>query len=108
MSSPDRIDEELLRELQELAAISLSAEEAAGLRSKLQRVVEFLSEIDGVEIPEPRATDARPRLREDQRGESLLHEDALEAAPEHEGRFYRVLPVLPPQGERDTDEGPAS
>ncbi len=104
MSPSDHIDAKLLGDLQELAAISLSVEESEALREKLQRVVELLSEIDAVEIPEPDSWDPRARLRPDERKASLDHDMVLENAPQREGAFFRVLPVLPPQSERDADE----
>jgi aspartyl-tRNA(Asn)/glutamyl-tRNA(Gln) amidotransferase subunit C len=103
MKHEDPIDEALLRELQELAAISLSEEESLALREKLRRVVVFLAEIDAVEIPDPPPEEPRTVLRGDLCRPSLPSETVLRAAPDHEGSFFRVLPALPSQGGADSE-----
>lgn len=105
MKTPDRMDAALLHELQDLAAISLSADEAEALREKLQRVVGFLAEIDALEFPDPPSGDPPSRLREDLPQSSLSHESALRDAPGVAGPYFRVLPVLPPSEESDASGG---
>lgn len=105
MSRPDRISDELLKDLQELAAISLSPQECAALREKLERVVGFLSEIDGLELPAIPDREPVTRLRADTCEASLDPSAVLGNAPRRRGDFFSVPPVLPPSDPQELDEG---
>ena len=96
------MDEALFRHLQTLSRISLPPEEAEALRPQMERIVEFVRQIEALESgAEPRpGTGGAPPFpppREDLPGGCLKSEEALANAPATSGSLFRVPPVFGPE-----------
>lgn len=103
MSAPT-IDRTLVLHVAKLASLSLSDEEADRLAADLARIVEYVAQLEQVDVsgvapmvscaPDPRAT-AHVRLdrapwRDDEPREGLSREDALSQAPRVEDEGFAV------------------
>lgn len=89
-----------VRKLANLARLELSDEEVSTLRPQLGQILEFvekLSELDteGVE-PMTTALEVDNRWRDDEVTSGLTNRDAIGSAPECDGGYFVVPPVLSP------------
>ena len=82
-----------------LARIELTNEESAKVQSEFDSILNYIHQIDNVEIPEGTepfygATESTNAVREDSIVPSFEREKILENAPDSDGEFYRVPPVF--------------
>jgi len=86
-----------VRRLAELASLDLTPEEVEQYRTQLQHVVDYMQQIDSVDLSGVAMMDTcmqeGVRLREDIPGRQLDREDALSAARESH-RGYFVVPRI--------------
>lgn len=87
-----------VRKLARLARLRVSDQEVASLRPQLDAILGFvdqLSELDTEDVePMTTALDVDNRWRDDQRHSGLSTEQALRTAPQHDGQYFLVPPVL--------------
>ncbi|MGH2628490.1 MAG: Asp-tRNA(Asn)/Glu-tRNA(Gln) amidotransferase subunit GatC [Anaerolineales bacterium] len=97
------ISEETFRHLVDLAALELSAEEAAYLRRELNSQLRAIADLESIALPEgtpitshgiPYPPQVRPELRADEVEPCPEADEILEQAPERDGR-YLVVPDQP-------------
>ena len=94
----DPLTPEDVNHIAQLAYIKLSADESEKMRLQLTDILghfQALSEIDtdGVE-PTGHTTDSTTIMRDDDPHPPLDQEDVLRNAPDRDGEFVRVRPVL--------------
>jgi aspartyl-tRNA(Asn)/glutamyl-tRNA(Gln) amidotransferase subunit C len=82
-----------------LARIELTDEESSKVQSEFDTILEYIHQLDKVEIPEGTepffgATESTNAVREDSVVPSFDREEILKNAPDSDGEFYRVPPVL--------------
>ena len=94
---PD-ISAEQVRHLAELARIDLSEAELTSLTTELGQIVESVAKVSEVATPEVPATSHPIPMtnvfRDDVVRASLTVEQALSGAPDREGDYFRVPPIL--------------
>lgn len=94
---PD-ISADQVRHLADLARIDLSDAELTSLTAELQQIVESVAKVSEVATPDVPATSHPIPMtnvfREDQVRSGLTVEQALSGAPDREGDFFRVPPIL--------------
>ncbi len=87
-----------IRKLAQLARLELSVAEAAELAPQFAKVLEFVEQLDQLDTknvdPMTTALDVINRWADDIPVESLSREAALSNAPESDGEFFLVPPVL--------------
>ncbi|MEO6038993.1 MAG: Asp-tRNA(Asn)/Glu-tRNA(Gln) amidotransferase subunit GatC [Saprospiraceae bacterium] len=93
-----QLDNELISRLEKLARLQLSDSEREKLTGDLQSILDMvdkLRELDttGVE-PLIYLNDHGHVLREDELGDQLPVEQALQNAPKHDNQFFRVPKVI--------------
>ena len=92
------LSEKELEHLEDLARIRLDQDLREKFRFQLDAVIGFVAELKKVDISgydntiEPENGDSR--LRVDESEESLKRKTILEEAPESNGRFFSVPPVM--------------
>ena len=96
------VDEALFRHLQTLSRLSLPPEEAQAMRPQMERIVEFVRQIEALEAgaeprPESGGDPPLPPLRDDLTVAGLEGEEALANAPATSGVLFRVPPVFGPE-----------
>lgn len=82
-----------------LARIELSDEEAAIAQGEFDRILEYIHQLDQVDIPDGTepffgATELTNATRDDVVRPSVDRELILKNAPDSDGEFYRVPPVF--------------
>ena len=82
-----------------LARIELTDEESAKVQTEFDSILNYIHQLDQVEIPEGTepffgATESTIAVREDAVAPSVDREKILENAPDSDGEFYRVPPVF--------------
>ena len=82
-----------------LARIELTSEEAAKVQAEFDTILNYIHQLDEVEIPEGTepffgATESTNAVREDKTVPSFDRQTILENAPDSDGEFYRVPPVF--------------
>ena len=82
-----------------LARIELTDEESAKVQSEFDSILEYIHQLDEVKIPDGTepffgATESTNAVREDAVVPSFDREEILKNAPDSDGEFYRVPPVL--------------
>ena len=82
-----------------LARIKLTDEEAASVQVEFDKILQYIHQIDSVEIPEGTepffgATESTNAVRKDEVVASFERDTILENAPDSDGEFYRVPPVF--------------
>lgn len=94
---PD-ISADQVRHLAELARIDLSEAELTSLTTELGQIVESVAKVSEVATPEVPATSHPIPMtnvfRDDVVRPSLTVEQALSGAPDREGNYFRVPPIL--------------
>ncbi len=92
------IDEESVRHVEDLAELSLTESEREELTDDLGRIIDYVDQLgeldtEGVE-PLRHILEVENVLREDRRRENLDPKEVFKNAPDREGDFFRVPPVL--------------
>ncbi len=81
-----------------LARLELDDAEAEKLNEAISRMIEYFSLMDKIDVedlpPTTHAAVKENRTRKDEPAGSVLADNMVEAAPEHEGRFITVPNVL--------------
>lgn len=93
------IDRKLIQHLERLARIELADDEREALAGDLEQIVRFVEQVQSVDTS---GVDAAPpvkhldgeHLRDDEPVAGLDGDKALDQAPDHEGGFFRVPPVI--------------
>ncbi len=92
------ISEETIRHVARLARIELTDDEAAGLVAQFATILAYfdkLNELDTANVePLTRAVELHSVMAEDRPAPGLSTEEALAAAPERDGSFFKVPKVL--------------
>jgi aspartyl-tRNA(Asn)/glutamyl-tRNA(Gln) amidotransferase subunit C len=90
------IDE--VRHVARLAQLRLSDAELEAMRQELSRILDYvdmLQEVDVTDVPPTaQVTDVVNVVRPDEVRPSLPVEEALAAAPQREGDFFKVKPIF--------------
>ena len=93
-----RISAVQVRHLAELARIDLSEAELTSLTAELAQIVESVAKVSEVATPDVPATSHPIPMtnvfRDDVARPGLTVEQALSGAPDREGDFFRVPPIL--------------
>ncbi len=88
----------LVERIAELARLRFSAEELDAFAEQFQRIVEFISVIESLELegvePMTHVVPTENAFREDVPQPSLPREEALRNAPQHNGVFFRVPKLI--------------
>ncbi len=91
-------DRETLRKMAHLARLELKEEDETHMLNDLNRIltwVEKLSEIDTSNVePLTHVTEDMNVMRDDVVSETLPREKALQNAPKHDGKHFRVPKVI--------------
>lgn len=99
-----KVDLDQVRKLAELAHVSLTGEECAGLTKDLERILQYAESLqaldtDGVEPTShallAKGLEGEARLREDEPRPGLDRERVLESAPDDGDGLFKVPRVLP-------------
>ncbi len=102
------IDEDLVRRLEELAALHLADDERALVCGRLARVVAYVEQLSQLDTtgrePCAHVADLAAPRRPDEPRPSLPPQDALGLAPLAEAGFFRVPPALTRTGQFPADE----
>jgi aspartyl-tRNA(Asn)/glutamyl-tRNA(Gln) amidotransferase subunit C len=92
------VNDALINNLSELARLEFSPEERAGIRTDLQRMIQFvekLGELDTSGVtPLLHMSSERDVLREDRLQPSITREEALINAPATDGVYFKVPKVI--------------
>lgn len=93
-----KVDKETLAKIAHLARLKIKPEEEDGLLKDMNEIlnwVDKLKEVDteGVE-PITHMTEEKNILRSDKAESVISREDALKNAPEQDGQFFKVPPVI--------------
>ena len=87
-----------IEKLEKLAAIELTEEERVRFQKELQTILDYFSQIDEVDTEGVEVTYHEhlgfQRMREDEPERGLDKEDALKNAPEREGDYFKIPPIL--------------
>jgi aspartyl-tRNA(Asn)/glutamyl-tRNA(Gln) amidotransferase subunit C len=87
-----------LEHLERLARVKLSAGSREKLRGQLERIIEFVRQLEGVDTTGVEARshvgEIKPELRADATKPCLPREEVLGAAPQREREFFGVPPVI--------------
>ena len=89
----------LAQKIAGLARIELTDDESNRLQSEFDSILEYIHQLDGVEIPEGTepfygATESANAVRPDQVADSSPRKTILGNAPDSDGEYYRVPPVF--------------
>lgn len=92
------ISKDEVRRIAELARLSLTEAEVEKYTEQLAHILEHAARIqelnlDGLE-PLAHAVDRTNVMREDEAREGLTREEALKNAPDREGEFFRIPPIV--------------
>ena len=94
----DRIDPETVAKVAKLAKLRFSNDELEQFSGQLGQIVDYvdqLSDVDTSQVaPLDHVLNVTDAIREDTQLESLPPESALKNAPEQDGEYFRVPPVL--------------
>ena len=92
------IDKEIVKHVAHLARIDLEPKELEKLSGQLQDIIGFIDKLKKIDIkginPTSHILPMNNVLREDQPGEALSIDKALENAPHREGNFFGVPQVI--------------
>jgi len=92
------VNDALINNLSELARLEFSPEEKEGIRTDLQRMIQFvekLAELDTTGVaPLLHMSPERDVLREDRLQGSISREEALANAPATDGTYFKVPKVI--------------
>ncbi|MBS3813154.1 MAG: Asp-tRNA(Asn)/Glu-tRNA(Gln) amidotransferase subunit GatC [Candidatus Acetothermia bacterium] len=92
------IDENRVKHVEELAELSLTEEERKGMAEDLGSIIDYvnkLKELDTGDVePLRHILGVENVFREDERGETLSHEEVFKNAPEEERNFFKVPRVI--------------
>ncbi len=96
---PEPIDREKVESVAKLARIDLPESQIDATAKKLGEVLTYVGQLDQVELPddvEPffGAIESVNAIRSDQQADSVDRDLILSNAPDADGEFYRVPPVL--------------
>ena len=96
---PEPIDREKVESVAKLARIDLPESQIDATAKKLREVLTYVGQLDQVELPddvEPffGAIESVNAIRSDQQADSVDRDLILSNAPDADGEFYRVPPVL--------------
>ncbi len=93
-----KIDREIVNQVARLARLDLSAEERTRFAAQLGRILEYcekLEELDTTDVePTSHVLAITNVFRDDVVGTSLPRDEVLAGAPDHEGGFFKVPPVI--------------
>ena len=92
------IDEESVKHVEDLAELSLTEDEREELTDDLGSIIDYVNKLgeldtEGVE-PLRHILEVQNVMRKDERRENLDQEEVFKNAPDREGSFFRVPPVI--------------
>ena len=97
------VTDELVAQVARLARLRLDSGEAAEMREHFRKVLEFVDELDGLELegiePSLFAVETSNVYREDDVWPSLPHDLSLRNAPERDGTAFVVPRIVADAGE---------
>lgn len=92
------VTDALLDKLAHLSRLEFNAEDKAGIKNDLQRMISFVEKLDELDLEETEPLlhmSANVNvLREDEIKGSVSREEALKNAPSHDNKFFRVPKVI--------------
>ncbi len=102
-----RLTPDTVRETARLARIRIEEEEIGRLAFELGRILEYMGRLIETDLEDPEsgaAGEGPGPTRPDEPVPSVDREEVLRQAPDREGPFFRVPPVLPPREGGGEDE----
>ena len=95
---PAAIDEAQVRHIARLARLSLGADEVRLFAGQLAGILDYVKQLETVDTegvePLAHALPVTDVVRADEPGDTFDPETALRNAPQREGHFFKVPPVL--------------
>ena len=89
-----QIDDEVVRRLEALAALSLGPEERVRLQQQLSRILEYVQQLETLDVegvpPTSHVLADRQPLRADESRPSTTRDEMLRNAPDSRGGYFRV------------------
>ena len=93
-----RPDKQLISRLEKLARLQLSDAEREKLTGDLQRILDMVDKLQELDTsgvaPLVYLNEETGPLRPDETGQQCTTEEALQNAPKHDNRFFRVPKVI--------------
>lgn len=93
-----QLDKQLISRLEKLARLQLSEAEREKLTGDLQRILDMVDKLQELEtggiLPLVYLNDENGSLRPDEVDRQLTPKEALQNAPKHDSRFFRVPKVI--------------
>lgn len=88
----------LVDKLAHLSRLEFNAEDKAGIKNDLQKMISFVEKLDELDLEGTEAllhvSDNVNVLREDEIKGSVSREEALKNAPAHDDKFFKVPKVI--------------
>ncbi|MCX7831939.1 MAG: Asp-tRNA(Asn)/Glu-tRNA(Gln) amidotransferase subunit GatC [Actinobacteria bacterium] len=92
------ISKDEVRHVAKLARLELSEEEIEKFSNQLSQILEHAARVQELDLenlePLTHAVDRRNVFRSDEVKECLSREEALSNAPEREGEFFKIPPIV--------------
>lgn len=89
------IDQPAVKGLSDLARIAISDQEAKIFAEQLPQILDYMAQLQKVDVRVvPDLTARAMNLRPDQADASLVIDQLLQAAPDHQDQWWKVKPVL--------------
>jgi len=93
-----RLTIEQIHKVAELARLTVSSEDAARFQQQLEDILQYVHRLDQVDTsevqPMAHAVEVTNVFRPDELQESLPRDQALAGAPQTDGRYFLVPPIL--------------
>jgi aspartyl-tRNA(Asn)/glutamyl-tRNA(Gln) amidotransferase subunit C len=92
------IDDEVLNKLQKLSALKISEENKEGMKSSLTDIVNFVENLNSIDVKEVEATfstiEGGSPMREDSPNKSDVVDGVLKNSPKSEDTFFIVPKII--------------
>jgi aspartyl-tRNA(Asn)/glutamyl-tRNA(Gln) amidotransferase subunit C len=93
-----QVDEETVRRIARLARIKVTPEEAKGLEAELSGILDWVRQLDEVDVegvePMTRVAEMRLKQRRDEVTDGGIADDVTRNAPERDDHFFVVPKVV--------------
>ncbi|HEY1023598.1 MAG TPA: Asp-tRNA(Asn)/Glu-tRNA(Gln) amidotransferase subunit GatC [Sphingobacteriaceae bacterium] len=92
------IDDQVIEKIAHLARLKIDQAESERLKKDMNRILGFmdkLNEVDTTDVePLIYMTEEKNVLRRDVAGHQVMTQEALQNAPKHDGKYFRVSKVI--------------
>jgi aspartyl-tRNA(Asn)/glutamyl-tRNA(Gln) amidotransferase subunit C len=94
----EHLSAEEVRHIASLTRVGLTDEEVESMRAQLGDILGYFQSLAGVDTnevePTGHSTEIHTVMREDNPGDSLARGEVLENAPDQDGEFFVIPPIL--------------